>query len=54
MSNPILAATLRDLLDADFAAYPVAASGFGLTDFDERLDDLSAGAFRKRDEDAAT
>ena len=54
MTNPVLAATLHDLLDADFAASPVAASGYGLTDFDERLDDLSADAFRRRDADAAT
>jgi uncharacterized protein (DUF885 family) len=54
VTNPILASTLRDLLDADFAASPVAASGFGLTDFDDRLDDLSADAFRRRDADAET
>jgi uncharacterized protein (DUF885 family) len=54
VTNPVLAATLHDLLDADFAASPVAASGYGLTDYDERLDDLSADAFRRRDADAAT
>ena len=52
MTNPILDSTLRDLLDADFAASPVAASGAGLTDYDTRLDDLSADAFRRRDADA--
>ena len=31
----------------------MAASGFGLTEYDERLDDLSADAFRRRDADAA-
>jgi uncharacterized protein (DUF885 family) len=45
---------LHDLLQADFAASPVAASGFGLSDYDDRLDDLSAEAFAKRDADAAT
>jgi uncharacterized protein (DUF885 family) len=54
VSNPTLAATLEDLLDADFEASPVAASAAGLTDFDDRLDDLSADAFRRRDADAAT
>jgi uncharacterized protein (DUF885 family) len=44
---------LHDLLQADFAASPVAASGFGLSDYDDRLDDLSAEAFAKRDADAA-
>ena len=52
MTNPILDSTLRDLLDADFAASPVAASGVGLTEFDTLLDDLSADAFRRRDADA--
>ncbi len=53
MSHPILDSTLHDLLEADFAASPVAASGFGLTEYDEKLDDLSADAFRQRDADAA-
>src|SRR5436190_14915200 len=53
VTNPILDSTLRDLLDADFAASPVAASGAGLTDYDTRLDDLSADAFRRRDAEAA-
>ena len=39
---------------ADFDASPVAASGFGLTEYDDRLDDLSADAFRARDAYAAT
>ena len=52
MSHPILDSTLHDLLEADFAASPVAASGFGLTEYDEKLDDLSADAFHQRDADA--
>lgn len=43
-----LADTLHDLLQADFASSPVAASDVGLTDYDDRLDDLSADAFRAR------
>jgi uncharacterized protein (DUF885 family) len=44
-----LSATLADLLANDFAASPVAASGFGLTDYDGLLDDLSADAFAAHD-----
>ena len=36
-------------LDHEFEVSPVRASGLGLTDYDERLDDLSADAFRRRD-----
>jgi uncharacterized protein (DUF885 family) len=53
VTDPVLASTLADLLDADFAASPVAASGYGLTEFDDKLDDLSADAFRARDAYAA-
>lgn len=49
-----LATTLDELLKTDYAASPVAASGYGLTDYDDRLDDCSADAFRARDADAAT
>ena len=49
--------TLRELIDellaAEFAASPVMASGLGLTDYDDRLDDLSAQALERRDADAA-
>ena len=48
MSNPILESTLRDLLDADFAFSPVTASGYGLTEYDDRMDDVSADALRAR------
>jgi uncharacterized protein (DUF885 family) len=44
-----LSTALADLLAKDFAASPVSASGYGLTDYDERLDDLSADAFAARD-----
>jgi uncharacterized protein (DUF885 family) len=49
-----LATVLAELLASDFAASPVTASGLGLTDFDDRLDDLTADAFRARDDAAAT
>jgi uncharacterized protein (DUF885 family) len=48
-----LAAVLSDLLASDFAASPVSASGLGLSDFDDRLDDCSADAFRARDATAS-
>ena len=48
-----LATILEELLDAEFEASPVTASGLGLTDHDGRLDDLSAMAFERRDADAA-
>jgi uncharacterized protein (DUF885 family) len=54
MSNPALATTLDELLAADFAASPVSASGVGLSDYDDRLDDVSADAMRARDAAAAT
>lgn len=51
---PPLQSLLDDLLSTDFDASPVLASGLGLTDYDEQLDDLSADAFRRRDADAAS
>ena len=54
MPNPQLDAVLTDLLDADFAFSPVTASGYGLTDYDERMDDVSADAQRARDAAAET
>ncbi len=47
--SEILASTLQNLLHDDFGASPTAASGLGLTDYDDRLDDLSADAFLARD-----
>ena len=37
-----------EFLAEEYAAAPVLASGLGLTEFDGRLDDLSAGAFERR------
>ncbi len=48
-----LAAALADLLESDFAASPVMGSQVGRTEFDERLDDVSADAFAARDAKAA-
>ena len=54
MTEPTpLADALHELLLADYAASPVAASGLGLSDYDGRLDDLSAAAFAARDAFAA-
>ena len=42
-------AELSDVfLDAEFAESPVRASGLGLTEYDEQLDDLSEAAFERR------
>jgi uncharacterized protein (DUF885 family) len=42
-------ATLTDsFLDAEFADSPVRASGLGLTEYDDQLDDLSETAFERR------
>jgi len=41
-----------DFLENEFETSPVLASSLGLTAYDERLDDLSAESFRKRDSDA--
>jgi uncharacterized protein (DUF885 family) len=43
-----------DFLLAEFEAYPTRASGLGLTEYDERLDDLSAEGFLRRDAEAET
>ena len=37
-----------EFLDAEFAESPVRASGLGLTEYDELLDDLSESAFERR------
>jgi uncharacterized protein (DUF885 family) len=50
---PTLSDLLRTVLDEEYADSPVHASGLGLTQFDEQLDDMSAEAFHRRDADAA-
>ncbi len=40
-------------LENEFETSPVLASGLGLTQYDNRMDDLSAESFQKRDADAA-
>ena len=42
-----------EFLINEFETSPVMATTLGLTQYDEKLDDLSAAAFRKRDTDAA-
>ncbi len=50
---PSFADLTTEFLDAEFADSPVRASSLGLTDYDERLDDLSESAFdRRRSSDA--
>jgi uncharacterized protein (DUF885 family) len=45
---PSLADLTNEFLDAEFAESPVRASGLGLTEYDEQLDDLSETAFERR------
>jgi uncharacterized protein (DUF885 family) len=43
---------IDDFLAAEYEASPVMASGLGLTEYDDRLDDLSAEAWQRHDADA--
>ena len=43
-----------DFLDAEFEDSPVRASQLGLTEYDDRLDDLSEAAFERRSASDAT
>nr|MBA3587147.1 hypothetical protein [Chloroflexota bacterium] len=45
---PSFAELTNEFLDAEFEESPVRASGLGLTEYDERLDDLSETAFERR------
>ena len=45
---PSFAELSNEFLDAEFAESPVRASGLGLTEYDEQLDDLSEAAFERR------
>ncbi|MBA2263495.1 MAG: DUF885 domain-containing protein [Chloroflexi bacterium] len=45
---PSFAELTTEFLDAEFADSPVRASGLGLTEYDEQLDDLSESAFERR------
>ena len=45
---PPFAALTDEFLDAEFAESPVRASSLGLTEYDDRLDDLSEAAFDRR------
>ena len=46
------AALVDKFLDEEFAASPTMGSARGLTQYDDKLDDLSAEALQKRDADA--
>ena len=48
-----LAQLVDEFLETEFAHSPTLASRLGLTDYDDKLDDLSADAFELRDSDAA-
>jgi uncharacterized protein (DUF885 family) len=48
-----LATMIDDFLANEWELWPTKASMNGLTAYDERLDDMSAEAFRRRDDDAA-
>ena len=41
-------ALVRDFLAEQYREHPVRASGMGLTEFDDQLDDLSAEAYTRR------
>jgi len=45
---PSFATLTNDFLDAEFADAPVRASGLGLTEYDDQLDDLSEAAYERR------
>ena len=46
------ASLVDEFLDEEFAASPTMGSALGLTQYDDKLDDLSAEALEKRDADA--
>ena len=43
-----------DFLLAEFELYPTRASGLGLSDYDGRMDELSAAEFERRDDEAVS
>ena len=45
---PSFADLTTEFLDAEFGESPVRASGLGLTEYDDQLDDLSEAAFERR------
>jgi uncharacterized protein (DUF885 family) len=49
---PAFADLVDEFLRNEFETSPVLATTLGLTEYDERLDDLSASAFHRRDADA--
>ena len=51
---PAFSELVDEFLAREFELAPVQASGLGLTDYDDRLDDLSDTTFHARDEHAST
>ena len=49
---PDFRSLVDEFLQNEFETSPTTASYLGLTQYDDRLDDLSADAFAKRDADA--
>ncbi len=49
---PELSRLINDFLTNEFETSPITASGLGLTEYDELVDDLSAEAFHRRVSDA--
>ena len=48
MSEPNFSALARDFLAEQYEEHPVRSSGMGLTQYDDRLDDLGGAAFERR------
>jgi uncharacterized protein (DUF885 family) len=51
--DPAFSTLVQQFLGEEYAEHPVRASGMGLTEFDDQLDDLSAEAFERRAASAA-
>jgi uncharacterized protein (DUF885 family) len=51
--DPSFATLVQQFLAEQYETHPVRASGMGLTDFDDRLDDLSGEAYEERAASAA-
>jgi hypothetical protein len=47
-----LGSLVDEFLRNEYETSPVTASGLGLTEYDERLDDMSRASFEKREADA--
>ncbi len=52
MTDTAFAQLVDEFLDNEWDISPISASALGLTQYDEKMDDLSAEAFQRRDADA--